>query len=351
MGVRSAAVARWLSTRTLAAGAGAAGLAGLALLQRRHLKAIFADPATEALRALADGTELPVISADGTRLHTEVFGTEGAPTIVLIHGWTEAIRYWTYVIGELADDFRLVAYDLRGHGQSQPATGGDYSLARFGEDVEAVLAAAAPEGRVAVVAGHSLGAMSIAAWAERHDVAGRAYAAALLNTGLGDLLANSLLVPTPAWARRLSDPIGRRAVLGARGPIPAFSSPIHHAAIRHAAFGPAASPGQVEFYAKMMSACNPGVRASVGLAMADMNLHHALERLTVPTLVMAGARDRLTPPSHARRIASELPNLTELIELPDTGHMGPLERPHEVAAALAELARIAISAPMIRTGR
>jgi pimeloyl-ACP methyl ester carboxylesterase len=344
-----------LSTRTLVAGAGAgaaaAGLAGLALLQRRHLRAIFADPATEALRALADGTELPVASADGTHLHTEVFGTEGAPTIVLIHGWTEGIRYWTYVIGELADDFRLVAYDLRGHGQSEPAAGGDYSLERFGEDVEAVLAAAEPEGRVAVVAGHSLGAMSIAAWAEHHDVAARTNAAALLNTGLGDLLANSLLVPTPAWARRFSDPIGRRAVLGARGPIPAFSSPIHHAAIRHAAFGPAATPGQVEFYAKMMSACDPGVRASAGLAMADMNLHDALERLTVPTLVMAGALDRLTPPSHARRIASELPNLTELIELHDTGHMGPLERPREVATALAELARVATGARMIRTGQ
>jgi pimeloyl-ACP methyl ester carboxylesterase len=328
------------SARTLVAGgAAAAGLAGFALLQRRHLRSVFSDPATEALRALADGTEMPVVSADGTPLHAEVFGTDGAPTILLIHGWTEGIRYWTYVIGELADEFRLVAYDLRGHGRSGPAADRDYSLERFGEDVEAVLAAAEPEGRVAVVAGHSLGAMSIAAWAEHHDVAARTRAAALLNTGLGDLIANSLIFPTPAWARRFSDPIGRRAVLGARGPIPAFSSPVHHAAIRHAAFGPAATPGQVEFYAKMMSACRPSVRAAAGLAMADMDLHHALARLTVPTLVLAGARDRLTPASHARRIASELPNLTELIELPDTGHMGPLERPQEVAAALAQLAR------------
>ncbi len=69
-----------------------------------------------------------------------MFGADDAPTIVLIHGWTEGIRYWTYVIGELADEFRLVAYDLRGHGDSDPAAGGDYSLARFGDDVEAVLA-------------------------------------------------------------------------------------------------------------------------------------------------------------------------------------------------------------------
>ena len=330
-----------LSARTLAAAgaAAAAALTGAALLQRKHLSGINADPATEALRALAAGTDLPVTSVDGTKLHAEVFGVDGAPTIVLIHGWTEGIRYWTYVIGELADEFRLVAYDLRGHGDSGPATGGDYSLARFGEDVEAVLAAAVPDGPVAVVAGHSLGAMSIAAWAEDHDVAARAQSAALLNTGLGDLIANSLLFPAPVWAKRYSATVGRRAFLGSRQPIPPFTTPLSHAVIRHVAFGPSATPGQVEFYAKMMGLTKPDVRAAAGLAMADMDLHHALARLTVPTLVMAGSRDRLTPASHAQRIASELPNLTELIELPDTGHMGPLERPHEVASALAELAR------------
>jgi pimeloyl-ACP methyl ester carboxylesterase len=69
-----------------------------------------------------------------------------------------------------------------------------------------------------------------------------------------------------------------------------------------------------------------------------MDLRPALARLTVPTLVMAGADDRLTPPSHARQIAAALPNLTALIILPETGHMGPLERPEEFSAALRELA-------------
>jgi pimeloyl-ACP methyl ester carboxylesterase len=54
---------------------------------------------------------------------------------------------------------------------------------------------------------------------------------------------------------------------------------------------------------------------------------------------MTGAQDRLTPPSHARRMAGELPRLYRLIELPETGHMGPLERPAEIAEALRELAR------------
>ena len=86
---------------------------------------------------------------------------------MLLHGWTEALRYWVYVIRELTDQFRIVAYDLRGHGRSGRAPGDDYSLARFGDDLEAVLEATVPADEQAVVAGHSLGGMSIAAWAGR----------------------------------------------------------------------------------------------------------------------------------------------------------------------------------------
>jgi pimeloyl-ACP methyl ester carboxylesterase len=201
-----------------------------------------------------------------------------------------------------------------------------------------VLAGAVPEGQRAVVAGHSLGAMSIAAWAEHHDIA-RIRAAALLFTGLGGLLSEQLLVPVARIAHRLRDPIARRAFFGARLPLPRFSSPPMYAALRYVAFGPSASPALVAFWERMLVSCATDVRAAVGLALVDMELHQALRRLTVPALVMSGAQDRLTPPSHARRMAHELPELYRLIELGETGHMGPLERPAEVAQALRELAR------------
>ena len=82
----------------------------------------------------------------------------------------------------------------------------------------------------------------------------------------------------------------------------------------------------------------PTARADVGIAISGIELYHALQRLTVPTVVVAGENDRLTPPSHARRIAQELPQLERLIILPQTGHMGPLERPDEINQALLELA-------------
>lgn len=322
-------------TRTAAV---AAAVVGGTALQRRHLHRIASDPRRAFLEDPPRGEPRRALSADGTALYAEIFGPEELPTLVLSHGWTEALRYWALVIRELSGEFRIVAYDLRGHGKSSPAAHGDYSLERFGEDLEAVLASAVPEEQRTVVAGHSLGAMSIAAWAEHHDT-GRIRAAALLFTGLGGLVSEQLLVPLTRVAHGLRDPIARRAFFGTRLPLPRFSSPPMYAALRYIAFGPSASPALVAFWERMLVSCGTDVRAAVGLALADMELHQALARLTVPTLVMTGAQDRLTPPSHARRMTGELPQLYRLVELPETGHMGPLERPAEVADALRELAR------------
>jgi pimeloyl-ACP methyl ester carboxylesterase len=328
---------RWIWTGAGAAALAAAGI-GAAALQRSHTQRIEADPENELLRDPPAGRSLEVRSADGTSLHAEVFGPDDGPTLVLAHGWTETLDFWTYVISDLTrEGKRIVAYDLRGHGDSDPAVDSDYALERFGEDLEAVLEAAVPDGRRAVVAGHSLGAMSIAAWAEHHDVAQRASAAALINTGVGDLVAQSLLFPLPAFAQAINKTIAVHGFLGARAPLPRVSTPASHAAIRYIAFGPEASPAQIAFYERMLIATPPDARAKIGIAMSELELHHALERLTIPTLVIAGEEDRLTPPTHARKIADMLPDLDRLIVLPDTGHMGPLERPATISRALSKL--------------
>ncbi len=188
------------------------------------------------------------------------------------------------------------------------------------------------------MAGHSLGAMTIVAWAEDHDAQARVAAAALLNTGVGNLIAEQLLFPVPPIAKALNQTIATRGFLGSRAPLPRFSNPLTHALIRYVAFGPTASPAQIAFYERMLIASPPDARASIGIALSELELYDALPRLTVPTLVLAGERDRLTPPSHARRIAEMLPQLERLIVLPDTGHMAPLERPREVTVALVALA-------------
>jgi pimeloyl-ACP methyl ester carboxylesterase len=314
---------------------GAALVAAAGVAQALHMRRIAADPARRELEHPERGAPRVVHSADGTKLHVEVFGD--GPTMLLIHGWTENLTLWTYVIRELVPrGVRVVAPDLRGHGKSDAAASDDYSLSRFGEDVAAVLEACVPEGERAVLAGHSLGAMAIVAWAEHHDVSLRASGAALLNTGVSGLVTDHLIVPVPSFAKPISGLISTR-LLGAPGAIPRFSTPISYFLTRHIAFGPSASPAQVAFYERMMASTAWRARAHSGIALSRLELAHALPRLTVPTLVIAGDRDRLTPPTHAERIAAELPELHRLVVLENTGHMGPLERPHEVSEALAEL--------------
>lgn len=323
----------------LLAGSAGSAIAGGVVVQRRHMRRVERDPAQDELREPPRGEPIRVRSADGTQIHAERFGDPDGLPFVLAHGWTENLVYWVYVIRELTErGFNVIAYDLRGHGDSDPATDGDYSVSRFGEDLEAVLEQAVSGERKAIVVGHSLGAMSIAAWAEHHDVPARACGAALLNTGVGELMAESLLIPVPALAQLINSVLPPSLTLGSRAPMPRFSTPLTHMMVRYIAFGPEASPAQVAFYERMLVSCPPAVRADVGLAISEIDLYHALPRLTVPTIVLAGEKDRLTPPSHARRIAEAVPQLESMIVLKRTGHMGPLERPTEVSEALASLA-------------
>jgi pimeloyl-ACP methyl ester carboxylesterase len=317
---------------TVAIGSIVAGAA----LERRYLRGIAGDEDFRRLTAPLGGRPLTITSADGTTLYAEEFGAGERFTVVLAHGWTERLTFWGPVIEQLrARGLRVVAYDLRGHGNSGPAADDDYSLERFGEDVEAALAAADRGNELVTIVGHSLGAMSIAAWARHHDPAARASAAALINTGLGDLISGQLLIPE--IARWLNRPWAGRALLGARAPLPPFSSPLQQAAIRYAAFGPSASPGAVAFYERMLMETPAAVRAATGVALSDMNMWDAVANLTIPTLVVDGELDRLTPPAHARRIAETLPNPVGLLELPETGHMSPLERPRELSEAIEGL--------------
>jgi pimeloyl-ACP methyl ester carboxylesterase len=328
---------RYLGRRAAVTLAAAGGLAAAAAIELRHLRKLNRDPEYARLAAPLGGRPIRIQSADGTSLYAEAFGPKDGPALVFAHGWTEELRFWASVIRCLeGTGLRLIAYDLRGHGRSAPAAGSDYRLERFGEDVEAVLSAVdLGDGQVTVV-GHSLGAMSIAAWAEHHAPGEHARAAALVNTGLGDLLTGHLLFGEVG--KTLNHPRASHAVIGTRLRVPPFSSPLQQALIRYMAFGPDATPAQVAFYERMLMQCPTDARSAVGVALSDMDLWHALARLTIPTLVVAGDRDRLTPPAHARRIAEELPQSAGLIELRDTGHMSPLERPRELSDALRQLA-------------
>lgn len=328
-------------TRALAALAGTVGLAGAAALaQRRLLEAIREDPEYERLRRPLEGERMAVHGADGTELHVEAFGPRDAPKLLLVHGWICTWEFWRYQIEDLAGEFRVIAYDQRGHGQSAAAGSAGYRFDAFADDFGAVLDRCVPEDERAVVVGHSMGAMTAAAWAGRHDAAVRHRLAGvvLVNTGLGDLITEAVVLRTPRRLHGLREPLGR-LLMGAELPLPASPSPVGDAAVRFVTMSPAASPARVAFCRRMVLSANPAVRGACGRAMARMDLWSALESLEVPTVVIAGELDKLTPPPLARRLADALPDLVDLVELPDVGHMAPLEAPEAVTEQIRALAR------------
>jgi len=314
------------------------GLAGAGVVvEVRHRRQLAADPLDALLSTPLVGETVPVISADGTLIHAEAFGPDSAPTVVLVPGWTEKLQIYDLVTrGLLERGFRVVSYDLRGQGQSGAPVDGDQGIDRYGEDVEAVLATAAGGRDDVVIAGHSMGGMSIMAWAAAFEVSPRVRAAALLNTGAVGLVASSTLLPgrVPTGAR---ERIGAKFVLGAAPP-PPISSPLSRAILRYVAFGPTATEAQITFYERMGWECPAAVRIAAGATLATLDVTAGLPRLDVPTLVLTGAQDRLTPPVLSQQMAEALPNPVELKILPQTGHMSPLERPGELVDALAALA-------------
>jgi pimeloyl-ACP methyl ester carboxylesterase len=316
------------------AGTGIASFTGLDAVDRRRIKA---DPDHPLLFQAPPGREASAVSRDGTRLHVEHYGPEDAPPVVLIHGWTCALRFWRRQVRDLMADHHVVAYDLRGHGRSGSASGGDWSPDAMADDLQAVLEQCVGD-RPALLAGHSLGAMTIVAWAGRHadQVPERATAAALINTGLGDLISESLLVRMPGALGRTHQALGG-LLLGIAAPLPPRPDPITHRAVRYVALSPSAGPAAVRLTEDLVLRSNPRVRASCGRELSQLDLHERAEHLSVPTLVIAGTADKLTPPVHAHKLADALPQGLGVLELEGSGHMGPLERADDVTRALREL--------------
>jgi pimeloyl-ACP methyl ester carboxylesterase len=315
-----------------ATGAGAAAAAEL-----RHRQAVTEDPLWPLLSAPLQGEPVTVPTDDGVVLHAERFGSDAAATVVLIPGWTEELQVFDLLTRELIRrGLRVVAYDPRGQGSSQAAGVSDQRIERYGQDLGAVLDACCAQRHDVIVAGHSMGAMALVAWAGAAGASARVRAAALISTGVCGLVEATAVMPAvmlPEAARLAL--IG--ALIASEQPLMPVSTPLSRALSRHALFGPDASAGQLAFIEPMVARMPAHLRAGAGRTMRELDLRGALAGLDVPTLVVAGALDRLTPPAHARQIADALPNLAELLILDRTGHMTPLERPLELAAALVRL--------------
>ncbi|MFC9296024.1 alpha/beta fold hydrolase [Streptomyces sp. NPDC057011] len=280
--------------------------------------------------------EFEAVSVDGARLHVEVHGEEGAPAVVLAHGWTCSTAFWAAQIRELAKDHRVIAYDQRGHGRSPAGQTHGYGTTALADDLVAVLGAALGPGERAVVAGHSMGGMTIMAASARPEFAEHAAAALLCSTGSARLVAEAQVVPVrPGRARtRVTG-----AVLGSRAPLGPVT-PVARKVLKYATMGPGSAPDKVEACARIVHACPTGVRHAWSRVLAGLDLDADVARLTVPTAVIGGTKDRLTPVVHARGLAAALPHCVGLTELTGMGHMTPIEAPEAVTDAVRELTQL-----------
>ncbi|MER5335488.1 alpha/beta hydrolase [Micromonospora sp. NPDC002717] len=284
---------------------------------------------------------------DDVRLHVEASGPADAEvTVVLLHGWTLDGRAWHRQLADLRERFdgavRVVAYDARGHGRSSCMALPTATLAQLGDDLAAVLDEVAPSGRV-VLAGHSMGGMTIMEYAHRHPEHFAARAAGLVfvsTTAEGHTHTVYGLSPRIARLIRLAETTGAGVLArcGSWRPPRALLRALRPS-IRWMLFGDRCDPHDIRL---VTSAVARASLRSIGGFRASIGAQHRLDTLArlahLPAAALVGDRDRLTPPPCAESIAAALP-ATELTVCAGAGHMLMMERPAEVNAALGGVLR------------
>jgi pimeloyl-ACP methyl ester carboxylesterase len=280
---------------------------------------------------------------DGVDLHVEVDGAEEAPlTVVLSHGFTARLAEWELQREALRGRARLVLWDQRGHGRSGWTPLTQATIDRTGRDLGQVLDAVVPDGPV-VLAGHSMGGMSVLALArQRPELFGdRVVGAFLLATSSGGLVETGVLgrlVKLIRWLRLL--PLYLRGLQFVAPVLERFRwrrSPFGRWFTRRLLFGrDDADPARVRLVQGLLEETPYPVVAAFYATFLDHDESAALEVLRrVPVTVVAGTHDRLTPAAHGRRIAEAVGG--ELVVVPGAGHSVNLTRTQVVDRAFMEL--------------
>ncbi len=280
---------------------------------------------------------ISVPTADGVTLHVQAYGPADGDIVVLAHGWTCSLEFWYPQINVLAQRCRVIAYDQRGHGRSTRGTAKP-ATDQLADDLAAVMQAVVPARRKAVVVGHSMGGMTIMAWAARHpdQVRTKARAVMLANTGAHDLVAEQVFIPR-FQARKYPKAVGR-VVLGA--PFPYLPVLPIRSLVKYIASAPHATSEQIDFTTRVVFGCNPFVRAAWGSMLATMDIEKAAANLTVPTVVLAGSADKMTPVVHSQAIAEALDAkgaLERFTVIEGAGHMANIDSTSEFNAELERL--------------
>jgi non-heme chloroperoxidase len=315
--------------RALAVGGVAAGLAGAAYaVERAVVAGTRRRPDPDAGRELVprfdEALRLP--SHDHGSIYTISRGS--GPPVVLAHGVTLSTRVWVKQFEAMPEmGFRTLAFDQRGHGDSECGTGG-YTVEGLAADVRTVLEEL--DLRNAVLVGHSLGGLAVQAFAILHpEVARKRVRGLVLMSTFARLHVSG--EPRLKW---LIEQLAERGPHAAR----MMAQPNIGFLIARIGFGRDPQPSHVELTRDMIAACPRDTQRGFTTALVSADLTPHLPTIDRPTLVLGGTADLLTPPAEARQIADLVPG-ARLEMFRGAGHMLMLERSEEVNALVAEFAR------------
>ena len=243
-------------------------------------------------------------------LHVEIRGT--GPDLVLLHGWALHGGMWGPWLDELGRRARLHLIDLPGHGRSAWPAG-----ASTLRDLARAVSPHVPNG--AAVLGWSLGGM---------------VALELARSRPGDLAALVLIATTPCFLARDDWPTGMNPdVLDgfAAGLAGDYRRTLTNFLALQTWGDENASQALRSLRANLDSHGEPDPQAlTAGLGiLRTADLRDALAAITVPTLVIAGEHDRITPVAAGRELASRLPS-ARFVEVPKAGHAPFLSHPETV---------------------
>lgn len=266
-------------------------------------------------------------SHDGGTIHTIEAGPPDGPPIVLLHGVTIDSRIWVKQLASLpAHGFRVVAFDTRGHGGSKCGSSG-HSIENLTFDLRTVLDEL--DLHDAILVGHSMGGVAVQAYASQLSEHAHAHVRGLV-------LLSSLAKTQVSAARRLR--VVAESVSDKFDLARIMSNHDVGTMLARLGFGRDPLASHVELVRQMLADCPIDTsRDAIGVLLG-MDLTPHLERIDLPTLVVCGTADLLTPKFESRRIARLIPG-ARLVLIEGAGHTIMLERPDELDELLVSFSR------------
>jgi pimeloyl-ACP methyl ester carboxylesterase len=308
-----------------AVGLGAGALAQRSMLNRRRRN----DPAAAEQFGSRRGQRSRYLKlSDGASIFVEEAGPRASRGAVFIHGSALRTDLWHYQLSGI-NSHRLVFFDLRGHGLSQPKGDAEFSITTLATDLKMVIEDAGLD--EVVVVGHSIGGMIAlqlcVMWPELLGSVVRGLV--LANTTYGPaaetLIGGAAVSRLERLTRRPLDVIGAQA-----GQLDRLRKVIRPSdaifwGVALTAFGPGASARQIDFTYDMLAETSSDVVFDLVRSYRDFDVRDKLGEIDIPILVIGGTNDRLTVCKASEDIAAGLP-LARLELLEGCGHMSMLER-------------------------